>query len=88
MRSNMCGTVSKALEKSIYATSAVKLRFIDLMRFIQKESNWRGDDRRGRKTIQTFDIKLLDCRKCIKYYDYDSVLSKRSDRVDKQYIGR
>ena len=86
MRSNMCGTLSKALEKSIYATSAVKLRFIDLMRFIQKESNWRGDDRRGRKPIQTFDIKLLDCRKCIKYYD--SVLSKSSDRVDKQYIGR
>ena len=31
MRSNMYGTVSKALAKSIYATSAVKLQLENLM---------------------------------------------------------
>ena len=54
MRSNMCGTVSKALTKSIYAASAVKLRLVDLMIFLQKESNWRGVDRRGRKPNCSF----------------------------------
>ena len=45
----MFRTVSKALAKSIYATLAVKLRLVDLMISLYKESNWRGVDQRGRK---------------------------------------
>ena len=47
---------------------------------------WTVVDRLGRKPNWSFEIRLLDCRKCIK--QFDKMFSNSSDRIGKQHIGR